>query len=238
MRPAGDQGGGEELRGPEGCGGGCQCGWEGVLTAWPTRTPCLGANSALSKKPAPRQPVSRTNRRPEEPAAEARRRKPRRRQVLLHRTTTEGEHRCAATATLWPRARQRSETAWNRTFATKINKLLRHAEVLSKEIGVSCQSSLHLDNSCRAFWLLPVRGHRAACPPDRAAIGFSGGHSRGDSVTKRGGARERLGACVPQSSPFSPPHPSRVPKTSNALMHPGCNLISRTRPRWETSWPR
>jgi hypothetical protein len=31
-------------------------------------------------------------------------------------------------------------------FATKINKLSRHAEVLSKSSGVSCQSSLHLDN--------------------------------------------------------------------------------------------
>jgi len=31
------------------------------------------------------------------------------------------------------------------TFAAKINKHLRHARVLSKYPGVSCQSSLHLD---------------------------------------------------------------------------------------------
>ena len=34
-------------------------------------------------------------------------------------------------------------------FATKIDKPSRHAEVLSKSVGVFCQSSLHLDSSSR-----------------------------------------------------------------------------------------
>lgn len=33
----------------------------------------------------------------------------------------------------------------NWAFATKINKPLRHAGALSKQPGVSCQSSLHFD---------------------------------------------------------------------------------------------
>jgi hypothetical protein len=37
----------------------------------------------------------------------------------------------------------------NCTFAMKINKLPRHARVLSKYPGVSCQSPLHLDSGAQ-----------------------------------------------------------------------------------------
>jgi hypothetical protein len=46
-------------------------------------------------------------------------------------------------------------------FATKINKPPRHAEVLSKYGGDSCQSSLQLDSCCcdRRLWLLKFDVH-------------------------------------------------------------------------------